>query len=411
VTAPTLGRGPGSASTIVAATVAAGVAGYLVTVLAKRELGDGYALFAIFWAALYLVVGGLSGIQQEVTRATRPIGTRTRTTNTARNFALAGGVAVLVAIVSTSPVWSAAVFSGDGWLLVLPLAVGTSSYVLVATLSGSLFGVSQWRSIAILIAVDGLLRLALVAVGLFATDDIVVIAWLVAAPFPITLLIAWPIIRRSFVGTSDLDVGYRALSWNVLRTVFASVSAAVLVSGFPLLLGVVSEGVSARELGEYIFVITLTRAPLIVTVMALQGFLVVRFRDRPDHWLRFFLSVQGVLLVGAAVLSALAWWLGPPVFELVSGDPVTLDGGVMALLVISSALVGALSVSGAAVLARADHFAYSVGWVVAAVVTVVVIALPVDFATRVQWALVAGPVAGLVVHLAWLFGRRSTTAR
>ena len=53
-------------------------------------------------------------------------------------------------------------------------------------------------------------------------DDAVVLAWAVALPFPLAIVLLWPAIRRGFVGRSELDVGYRALSWNVARTVVAS---------------------------------------------------------------------------------------------------------------------------------------------------------------------------------------------
>jgi hypothetical protein len=224
----------------------------------------------------------------------------------------------------------------------------------------------------------------------------------VALPFPLTILVLWPVIRGGFVGRSELDVGYRALSWNVSRTVLASVSTAVLVSGFPLLLGVTSRGETAALVGELIFTITLTRAPLIVTVMSLQSYFVVRFRDSPARWWKTFLAVQSVIAGAAVVFAAAGWWLGPAVFTWVSGRPTALDGSLIAILVASSALVGSLCVSAPAVLARSQHFVYSLGWVVAAVVTVAIMFAPLDFLPRVGAALIVGPIAGLLVHLGWL---------
>lgn len=399
--------GPNGAVLIIAATVVAGIAGYLVTWLVYRSAGSvAYALFAVFWAALYLVVGGLSGIQQEITRATHPIGPGIRThPSKARNFAVVAAAAVFVAIVATAPLWVGAVFPDVGWPLVWPLAVGAASYVLVATLSGSLYGVSHWRSLALMIGADGLLRILLLGIVLIATHDIVVLAWVVALPFPLAIMLLWPLIRGTFVGRSDLDVGYRALSWNVSRTVLAAVSTAVLVSGFPLLVGVTSHSENPALVGELIFTLTLTRAPLIVTVMSLQSYLVVRFRDEPRTWWRPFLAAQGVILAGAVVLGALGWWLGPAVFAWVSGTPVSLDGSLIAVLVASSALVGALCVSAPAVLARSQHFVYSLGWVIAAVVTAVVMFTPLEFLPRVGLAVILGPVAGLLVHIGWLVTR------
>jgi len=349
------------------------------------------------------LVGGLSGIQQEVTRATHVIepGTRVRPSR-ARNFAIVAAVAVAVLTVATAPLWQPAVFPGSGWALVLPLAVGAGSYVLVATLSGSLYGVAQWRSLALMIAADGILRLLLIVVGLVLVPDVVALAWAAALPFPLAIMVLWPVVRGGFVGRSDLDVGYRALTWNVARTVLASVSAAVLVSGFPLLLGLVGKDADAALRGELIFTITLARAPLIVTVLSLQSVLLVRFRDHAESWLRTFLAVQGVIAAGAVLIGLGGLLLGPAVFSWVGGAPTSISGEFIAVLVVSSALVGALYVSGSAVLARSQHFVYSLGWVAAAAATIVVMLLNLDLLSRVATALVVGPAVGLVVHLAWL---------
>ena len=389
---------------IIGATAIAGVAGYLVTFVVFRAAGAAaYAGFAVFWATLYLLVGGLSGIQQEITRATHPIELGRRTTpSRARNFAAAVAVLVFVVIVATSPLWAGAVFPHTGEPLVWPLAVGAASYVFVATLSGSLYGVSQWRSLALLVATDGLLRLVLLLAALVFTRDIVALAWVVALPFPLAVVILWRFIRGGFVGRSDLDVGYRALSWNVARTVLASVSTAILVSGFPLILGVTAHSEPVVFVGQLIFTITLTRAPLIVTVMSLQSYFVVRFRD---HGHALWNTLGGTLLaiaMGSVVLSGLGWWVGPAVLSWVSGSTTSITGALIAVLVASSALVAALSVSGSAVLAQSRHFIYSAGWVVAALVTIIVMSLPIEFLTRTQLALVLGPFAGLIIHLAWL---------
>ena len=75
------------------------------------------------------------------------------------------------------------------------------------------------------------------------------------------------------------------------------------------------------------------------------------------------------------------------------------------MLVASSALVAALCVTAAAVLAAGRHDVYVVAWVLAAVVTILVMVAPLDFLLRVDVALIAGPLAGLAVHLPWLLWR------
>lgn len=400
-------RQPSGALLIIGATIIAGLAGYLVTWLVLRSAGPAaYALFAVFWAALYLLVGGLAGVQQEITRATRPIEKGSRSVpSRARNFGLVAAGIVALAVIASAPLWQGRVFENAGWALVPPLAVGAGSYVLVATLCGSLYGIAQWRSLAVLIAADGVLRVTLVGTALLLGADIVALAWMVALPFPLAIVLFWPVIRGGFVGRSELDVGYRTLSANIARTVLASVSTAVIVSGFPLLLGIVGTQVEAALLGELIFTITLCRAPLIVSVMSLQSLLLVRFRDNPAGARATLVAVFGALAVGTAVLAALGWLLGPPVLTWISGFTTRIDGLFIAVLVVSSGLIAGLCVSAAAVLAVGRHLIYLLGWAVAAIVTVVVMLLPIDFLLKVGIALIVGPLAGLVLHTGWLVGR------
>jgi hypothetical protein len=391
-------------STILLATIVAGIAGYFVTWLVFRQVGAStYAQFAIFWAALYLVIGSVSGIQHEIARANRPIEPVPKpAVNRARNFAVIAAFVMLAVISLSSFLWGPSVFGRNWAALAAPLAVGVAFYVLVAALSGVLYGIEKWRPLALMIASDGLIRVALLLIALLFTKDVVAFAWVVAIPFPLALAVVWPIIRRGAVGQSQLDVGYRGLSWNVARTILASASTAILVSGFPLLLGVAAKDESQVLLGQMIFTITLARAPLIVTIMSLQGLLTVRFRNNAHSWARTFLLVQAIIIGGAVVFGIGGALFGQAIFSWFAGESIQLSGGFIAMLVGSSALVGALCVSGAAVLARSQHFIYSAGWVLAAFATIVGLALPIGFFDRVTVALIAGPIVGLITHLLWL---------
>lgn len=391
----------GSAVTpILAATAFAGVASYFVTWLVPRQIGlAGYAVFAVAWSAVYLVVGALSGVQQELTRGTKRVASnRPPEVSRARNFGVIAAVSVFVIVVGTAPIWVRFVFPTEGWALVWPLAVGAGSYVLVAVLGGSFYGIGEWRSVAVMIAVDAAIRLLLVGGLLLVTHSVVALAWAVVAPFPLAVLLLWPFLRRRIVGHSQFDVGYRALTWNVLRTIVAAASTALMVSGFPLLLGVTSPGERKSEIGLFILTITLTRAPLIVIATSLQGYLIVVFRDAGSRFSALFLSLLGFVSVAGVVLAILGWALGPLVFHVLFPASPVPGGPFISALALSSALVCALFVSATAVLARGQHLFYTVGWVSAAVVTIVALLLPLDFTTRTLTALFAGPLAGLAVH-------------
>lgn len=395
---------------ILIATGIAGIAAYVVTWWVPQVVGPAsYAVFAVFWSALYLLVGGLGGIQQEVTRATRPR-QPADTSASIRNFAFGAAALVFVAVVGSAPLWVTSVFPEFGWGLVFPLAFGTASYVLVAVLCGSLYGVQAWGPLALLLSLDAILRLAAVVVTLVFTTDTVTLAWAASVPFLLTLVLLWPTVRPRLVGLSSIDVSYRRLSWNISRTLVASIASAALVSGIPLILTLAAPDESPELLATLFLTIALTRAPLIVTIMSLQGYLIVKFRDAGSSFLGLFFRFIGAILVGAVVLGALAWWLGPLVYAFLFPQNIVLDGAFFSILVGSSAIVGAVSVSASAALARSQHFAYSAGWAAAAAVTVLALLLPIGLIERTSVALLAGPLAGLAVHVGALL-RRGRTVR
>ena len=395
------------------ATAIAGVAGYIITWLVPRQVGfSAYSSFAIFWSLLFFIVSALSGIQQEITRATRP---RVDPIRRARHQVVAFGVATaaltFVVVVASAPAWVTVVFPANQWQLVWPLAVGTASYVLVAVLGGSLYGVSHWSALFWLICVEATLRLVAVAVVLIFTSDIVALAWTVAAPYSLTLLVLWPLMNRSLAGKSELDVSIRRLCGNISRTIVAAASMGLMVSGFPFVLGLASVGEPAELLGLLILAVTLTRAPLIVVMMALQSYLIIHFRDLGDAVWSRVLRIVGLLGALAVVLSVLGWWLGPVVFEFLFPGELVPEGWLLAVLVASSALMGALYVTSPAILAASRHTVYSVGWLVAAATTVVCLLLPLDLVSRTVLSVLAGPISGLVVHGSYLVLAKRRDAR
>lgn len=394
-------RGPNGAVLILAATAIGGGAGYVLQIITGAALGTAaYAPFSVFWSALYLLVSALSGLQQEVARATHPLenGATAGRTPLLRNFALGAALVVAVVLAGTAWLWVGAVFPVNGWSLVLPLVIGLAAYLVVATISGVLYGLSFWTAAAAMTIIDGLLRFAIVGGMLLFTTDTAVLAWGVALPFAITPLVLWRFIRRGVVGRFGIDVGPRELSWNVLRTVVAAAATGVMVSGLPLIIQATGDIVSANAFGSLTYAITLTRAPIVIVVLALQSYLVVVFRSHANAVLGWVLRLAAVVLAGSGLLALLAWWLGPWALSVLFGRPDVLAGGTIALLVASAGLVGVLCVTGSATLARAQHGPFTAGWIVAAVVTVLVLALPLGLHERTLLALTLGPLAGLIVH-------------
>lgn len=399
---------------ILVATAIVGVAGYVITWLVPRTIGVGpYAVFAVFWSFTFLIAAALSGIQQEVTRATRPrtaslsasavsTGAIPVRTNAAGLFALVAFFVVLALMLGTAPLWVQAVFPTGGWALVLPLAVGAACYVPLAVLAGSLYGVQNWKAVFGIMLIEGVLRLILIGVVLLMGSSSVALAWAVAIPFPVAVVSIWVYARKSVIAQAVLDVTLPGLVWNITRTIVAAASMGMLVSGFPLVLSLSSPNVPAAELGLVILAATLTRAPLIVVGMALQSYLIVFFRSRQQQFWRSLLLLEGFVLVLGGVLSLLGYLLGPPVFAFLFPESTVPAGWAIAVFVASSAVVGALCISAPAVLSRNAHGVFTAGWVTAAVVTILCLVLPLDFITRTVLALLVGPAAGIVVHGTYL---------
>ncbi|MBC7594083.1 MAG: hypothetical protein H7288_09120 [Kineosporiaceae bacterium] len=408
------GRSPQAGfARIIGATGIAGAAAYVVTWVVPRVIGGvDYKDFAVFWAAMYLVVTALSGFQQEITRATqRSDPAHSSPSYRARNFGFVASAAVLVVVIGTAPAWVEGTFPEEGWSLVFPLATGVASYVLLGTLSGVLYGTRSWTALAVLIVADAVLRLGAVSAVALVTHDTVALAWAAALPFLVTVLMVWPVIRKGVLASSMLDVGYRRLSWNIARTLVASTSMGAMVSGFPLILSLSSQNASPALLASIFLTVTLTRAPLIVSLMAIQGYLIVRFRESPESNRRDLTRFLLAIMAGATVLSVLGWVAGPTVFGyLFPGEPI-LDGWFFAALVLSSALVGVMCVAAPAALSRGRHVLYASGWLVAAIVTTVVLLVPGDLVMRTVLSLVLGPLAGAAFHILGLAASSSSGVR
>jgi len=395
---------PSGFALIILATAIVGIAGYVITWLVPRSIGVGpYAVFAVFWSFTFLVAAALSGIQQEVTRATHPPSRSVeRHRNRAGAFALAAFAVVLSLMLGSAPLWEAFVFPVDGWALVVPLSIGAASYVPLAVLAGSLYGVGRWKALFGLIVTEGVLRLVLIGIALAVDPSAVALAWAVAIPFPVAVAVVWPFARSALVGKTELDVALGRLTWNVVRTTVAAASMGLMVSGFPLVLSLSSPSVSAGELGLVILAATLTRAPLIVVGMALQSYLIVFFRSRGSRFWRSLLALEGFVLLVGGLLATLAYLIGPPVFEFLFPAQSVPEGWVLAAFVASSAVVGALCVSAPAVLSRNAHGVFTAGWVAAAIATVACLVLPLEFMTKTMLALLVGPAVGIVLHGVYL---------
>jgi len=398
---------------IAIATIIAGISGYLVIWAVPRQAGfEAYAIFAVFWAVLYFIVGCLFGFQQEVTRAISarsPSSDPSHRVSTVR-FALGTAGVVGLVVAATSPLWAPSAFGAGNLALLVPLVAGALAYVGVAAGSGVISGLGLWPDLALIVSLDGVLRLAAVLAVLGLDGDVVQLAWAVIAPFPVALGVVLFRARARIRPARYVEGTYRSLYWNSSRTMLAAAAMSLLVAGFPALLAFAARGVEPAYFGALVLVITILRAPLLVPLTAFQGFLVVYFTARQSRVIPTVLFLLGGVALGTAILAvAMALW-GTPLFVWLFGPGVLPVADLLAPLVLVSGLIAGLYVTGPAILTRGGHAAYTTGWVVAAVLATAGLVLPIPLGERVLVALAVGPGTGLLVHLIWIVRSTRVTA-
>lgn len=391
---------------ILAGTAVSGIAGYVVTWLVYRVEGAGvYGVFSVLWSALFLVVGVLFGIQQEATRAVASRDPAVSGRTSLWGVGVALSVAVALIVLATSVLWAPGSLGSDS-RLVVAVAIGAALDGLVVVVSGIAAGSGWWWRLALLLAVDGSLRVAGVGVVLAAGGGIDAIAVAVVAPFLLSVLVVVATAPRGFARNARVAESVGRLFANCGRTMLAAAATAVLINGFPLILSYFSASDDRSQFGSLVLAITLTRAPVLVPLTALSSFLVARFARRPDTILGRATRLLLLVAVAGAVLALAAALWGPAVLRLIFGSGFDIGGPALGALVAAAVLIGELFVSGAAVLALHRHGTYAVGWVVASLVTVAALFVPLELTARATAALIVGPLVGLAVHIGVLTGSR-----
>jgi hypothetical protein len=280
--------------------------------------------------------------------------------------------------------------------------VALVGYAGVAVLSGVFYGLKLWSAAAFLTIADGVLRLVLVMTALLTGLDLGMVGWAVALPFSLALGLAWLVFGRRVRGRYRVDVGPAVLAGNAAKAVGGAVALGILTSGLPLLLSLAPTSESKAAVGALTFVVILTRAPLVVPMLALQGWLTVFFRDRSKARLRSLVRLEAGVLGVSALAALLAFIVEPWLLRALWGARYLVDGPTCAGVVFTAGLTAALCISGPATLAAGRHSAYLFGWAVAAALTVGMLFLPLPLVPRTLLAIAVGPLVGIAVHVSAL---------
>ncbi len=380
-------RGPvarGSMARVGTATAVTALCGYAVIYLAARDLAPGgFSVFGVFWGAFGLVTGAANGLLQETTREVRVMPylevAPVKRTHPLRVAMLLGAAAAVV-IAGSSPLWSGRVFVEARPLSVLLLSVGLAGFCVHATLLGMLAGTNEWTRYGALMVTDAVIRVMVAAATVVLGWRLVGFLWATVAG-----AVAWLIPG----GTATFLRG-------AAHSITAAGASAILVMGFPVLLKLTSAELGAQG-GVIILAVTLTRAPLLVPLTAMQGNLIAHFVDERSDRVRALIGPAAIVGAIGAVGVLAAGVLGPWVLRVVFGPQYQAGSALLAWL--TAAAVAMLTLTGAAAVAAALHRAYALGWVGATVASGLLLALPLSLQTRTVVGLLCGPLVGIGVHL------------
>jgi O-antigen/teichoic acid export membrane protein len=392
----------GSVARVGAATAVTAVCGYAVLYLAARDLDPaGFSVFAVFWGAFGLVTGAANGLLQQSTREIRIARTmppdRRPITHPMRVAAAVGVVAAAV-IATTAMLWSSHVFAESRGLSVALLSVGLAGFCLHATLLGMLAGANHWSQYGALMVTDAVIRVVVATVTVVVGWGLVGFLWATVggAVAWLLLLLASPVARQTAGLVAHEET--RSFLRGASHAVAAAGASAILVMGFPVLLKATSGDLGSAG-GVVILAVTLTRAPLLVPLTAMQGNLIAHFVDQRRHRLRALLApVALVLAIGSAGV-VLAYTTGPWLLRVGFGAGYDASGALLAWLTAGAVAIAVLTVTGAATVAAALHRAYSLGWIGATLAAGLLLMLPLPLENRTVVALLCGPLIGIAAHL------------
>lgn len=303
---------------------------------------------------------------------------------------------VVVAILCLSPLLASNYFNGD-WIMVVALIAAFCAYAPAHVARGICSGTGRFRSYAIVLGADGLVRIALcVALAVAGVKATGPYGFAVAlAPLVGVGIVFW---RGSLRTAPGPDAAWSEVTPNLGWLLLGSVFAASLLNAGPIATTILADDSDSAEVTQFAYGVLLARIPLFM-FQAVQAALLPRlsrlaatgeldeFRAGLKRLMFVVLGVGVIGTVGALIL-------GPFVIKVVYD--ADLSNRTLAMLALGSACYMVALALAQAVIALKGHALVSAGWFAGAVVFVLATWLSSDdLFKRVEIGLVASSVAAM----------------
>ena len=392
---------------LTAAAIVSGMSTYVVLMIVARHLSLAEnATFLVFWSAMSLGFGIFTSIQSDATRAAavwasgpEPGVAHPQPRPRLVTMIWAAGAASMLVVMLSSPLWSEGLFLYAAAALALITGIGQFGSSTSAAYNAVLVGHGRHSIFALVILLDGLLRLACVSVVAASGGSLVSMALATMLP-SFTWLVPWLIHRQTREELrqtrSDRGIAGTLAAWG--QTVLASVCTSALIVGFPVLARITSTEREFAAAAPILLAVVLVRGPLLLPLGAMQTVIIGHVAsspagriDVPRVWV-----VRAVAV--AVALVALAVIAGPPMLRLVNADYL-VGGPAFGAIALGSILLAAFTLASTVVLGRGRHSQHLLGWAVALAAAFAVLVSAAPFEQRIVTSIIVGPLAGMAVHL------------
>jgi hypothetical protein len=296
-------------------------------------------------------------------------------------------------VLATFGLWRNSIGAEVGVAIGIMLGVlGLTGLVVVL---GALAAVYRWRALAGLLLADSALRILAVGLALAASDSLTAQAIAIGCASWVWLpLVIFGPDAAALRARLQRRVETRRFVGQVAAAMTATGCASLLIAGFPWLLAMTSRDSVGAATAGLLAALVLFRSPVIALVYGLRPLILRGFLSKPSRAPGRAIRAWLWCLVIGGGLAASAYLAGPRVLSITFGSDFKVSGWQAAGLVLSSTLLSMLAI--------AAHRSVAGSWILAVVVTILVLALPVQQDRGVVAAAIVGPLAALAWHSARL---------